>query len=78
MYDPRGAMAKEQPVYKSYLLRLWRETGDGEVIRGEERAVWRASLESPHTGERWGFAGLTDLFGFLERECGPIEPDKPG
>ena len=78
MYDPRGVMAKEQPVHISYLLRLWRATGDGEATRGRESAVWRASLESPHTGERWGFAGLTDLFAFLETECGPIERDKPG
>ena len=76
MVDPEGAMAKEQPVYISYLLRLWRETGSGEHVRGEERAVWRASLESPRTGERWGFGGLTDLFAFLERECGPIERDE--
>jgi hypothetical protein len=30
--------------------------------------VWRASLESPHTGERRGFASTTDLFTFLEQE----------
>ena len=54
-------MGKEQPEYLSYLLRLWRVSGKGE-------AVWRASLESPHTGERHGLANLTDLFAFLEQE----------
>jgi hypothetical protein len=34
----------------------------------DEEAVWRASLESPHTGQRRGFANLTDLFTFLEQE----------
>jgi hypothetical protein len=56
-------MAKQpaQRRYLSYLLRLW-QTGD----RGEQ--VWRASLESPGTGERLGFASLKDLFSFLQAE----------
>jgi hypothetical protein len=53
-------MDREQPDYLSYLLRLWRVS--------DEEAVWRASLESPHTGQRRGFANLTDLFTFLEQE----------
>jgi hypothetical protein len=56
-------MAEKQPDYASYLLRLWR-------ARGEERAAWRASLESPHTGERKGFASLEDLFNFLRQQTG--------
>lgn len=58
-------MDKRQPDYLSYLLRLWR-------VSGEEKAVWRASLESPHTGERRGFANLEDLFAFLEQELGHV------
>ena len=50
----------ERRDYRSYLLRLWR-VGPGE-------AAWRASLESPHTGELTGFANLEDLFAFLETE----------
>jgi hypothetical protein len=50
----------ERRDYRSYLLRLWRV--------GPEEAAWRASLESPHTGEHTGFASLEDLFGFLEKE----------
>lgn len=74
-------MDREQSDYLSYLLRLWRVSGDGETHRGDEeshrgdgkshrmeKTVWRASLENPHTGERQGFANLTDLFIFLEEE----------
>jgi hypothetical protein len=59
--------------YLSYLLRLWRV--------GKEEAAWRASLESPHTGERIGFASLDALFAFLRQqiddeagEKGPVSP----
>jgi hypothetical protein len=45
--------------YVSYLLRLWR-TGS------RKKAVWRASLEDPLTGERQGFASLKELVAFLE------------
>ncbi len=48
----------EQQRYLSYLLRLW-QTSDGED------QVWRASLETPGTGERRGFASLEDVFDFL-------------
>ena len=51
-------MTREQQRYLSYLLRLW-QTSDGE------KQIWRASLESPGTGERRGFASLADLFDFL-------------
>jgi hypothetical protein len=32
--------------------------------------VWRASLESPHTGERQGFSSLAKLVAFLEEQMG--------
>lgn len=47
--------------YMSYLLRMWRSEGD--------RVAWRASLESPLTGERQGFASLKDLFAFLQGQA---------
>ena len=56
-------MSREQRSYISYLLRLWQIRNGGELI-------WRASLESPHTGERRGFANLADLFTFLEKDTG--------
>ena len=47
--------------YLSYMLRLW-ETTDGEDV------IWRASLESPGSGRREGFASLQRLMEFLEAE----------
>jgi hypothetical protein len=49
--------------YLSFLLRLWQSDSHGDLI-------WRASLESPGTGERRGFADLQDLVRFLERQTG--------
>ena len=56
-------MTTEQRRYLAYMLRLWQVSSDGEPI-------WRASLESPHTGERHGFANLEMLFAFLEEQTG--------
>ncbi len=47
--------------YLAFMLRLWQVGGEGEP-------AWRASLESPHTGERRGFASLEALFAFLEEQ----------
>jgi hypothetical protein len=51
------------PDYCTYVLRLWR-------MRGEGAAGWRASLMTPASGERHGFANLDDLFLFLRRQTG--------
>ena len=56
-------MTRQQRSYISYLLRLWQAKSGG-------KRVWRASLESPNTGQRKGFASLMDLFTFLEQETG--------
>jgi hypothetical protein len=60
---PQGS--RERRDYLSYLLRLWREGGEG-------RSVWRASLKSSHTGEEVGFGSLEELFEFLQREMGTL------
>ena len=63
----------EEPDYFSYLLRVWRESGDGASERdaldsqGRMGGVWRASLESPQADDRRGFASLEDLFAFLRK-----------
>jgi hypothetical protein len=62
-------MSREQRHYISYLLRLWQTRSGGELI-------WRASLESPHTRERRGFASLMDMFTFLEKEISSIGEGK--
>lgn len=51
--------------YLSYLLRLW-QASRGDPPR--DPPLWRASLESPQTGVRLGFASLRDLCAFLEEE----------
>lgn len=61
---------RAQSRYLSYLLRLW-QTGDGEEL------VWRASLQSPGSEERQGFASLEDLFDFLEDRTG-LQDDRDG
>ena len=48
----------ECPHRYSYLLRLWRT----DELRGFH---WQASLETPETGERIGFASLEELFAYL-------------
>jgi hypothetical protein len=58
-------MAKQRR-YLSYLLRLW-QTGDS----GQQ--VWRASLESPGTGERRGFVSLREMFDFLLAQTEEVE-----
>ena len=49
----------ESDAYLAYMLRLWR-AGEGD------KPMWRASVESPHTGERRVFADLETLFAFLQ------------
>lgn len=55
-------MTAERRDYVAYMLRLWRTRSEGEW-------VWRASLESPHGGERHGFAGLDALCAFLRKQA---------
>jgi len=48
--------------YFAYMLRLWRS-------ESQDRQQWRASLESPHTGERQVFSSLEQLYAFLSERC---------
>jgi hypothetical protein len=60
-----GKMCATQKTYIAYLLRLWRADGTA----GEEVFdAWRASLESPQTGERIGFGSAGELFAYLRQE----------
>ena len=54
-------MVKKLTGYMAYLLRLWR-------VKEEGKATWRASLQSPQTRERRGFASLDALFDFLQQQ----------
>jgi len=56
-------MNAQQKQYLAYLLRLWR-------VKQNNENGWRASLESPHTGEGHGFASLEFLVEFLREQIG--------
>jgi hypothetical protein len=58
-------MCTVRKTYIAYLVRLWRveETAEREGI-----GAWRASLESPQTGERVGFGSVEELFTYLRQE----------
>ena len=60
-------MSDETHDYQAYMLRVWRTTYKGQW-------QWRASLESPHTGERQSFTSLEQLFAFLKERCEGKEP----
>lgn len=51
----------KQSTYLAYMLRLWQVDRQGQP-------EWRASLESPHTGERLGFADVAQLLAFLQEK----------
>ncbi len=55
-------MTKKGESYLAYMLRLW--------LVDEQGPVWRASLESPHTGERHTFADPRTMLAFLEEKTG--------
>jgi hypothetical protein len=56
-------MGAEQPVYRSYLLRLWQ-------VSAADPSSWRLSLEEVRTHQRHNFASLEQLFAFLIEETG--------
>jgi hypothetical protein len=60
----------QQRRYMSYLLRLWQQSS-GDL------PLWRASLESPQTGKRQGFASLAELLTFLENEICQVVQGQP-
>ena len=67
-------MSEEPDGYQTYVLRLWR-------TRCQGKWQWRASIESPHTGERQVFANLEQLFAYLSEVCNsqvPQMPEVPG
>jgi hypothetical protein len=61
------------PQYRSYLLRFWEERAP---LRGSpDSAVWRFSLEDPHTAERIGFKSLDELVAFLRAQTQRTAPE---
>lgn len=56
-------MGDESPHYRSYVLRCW-----AECERDAEAPLWRFSLEDTRTGQRRGYADLTELMTALRTE----------
>lgn len=56
------------PNYYAYLIRLWRLNNT---------AVWRATLQDPHTGQKYLFDSVESLFSFLNQQLDktPSIPD---
>ena len=52
----------ESDGYQVYLLRLWRAQCRGQW-------EWRATIESPGTGECQSFASLEQLCTYLGEQC---------
>lgn len=48
-----------------YMLRVWTE----EREERDAPAPWRATLEDPRSGRRWGFTDPEALVAFLAEEC---------
>ena len=61
-------MNETQRGYISYLLRLWQAQDNGDW-------VWRASLESPQSGQRWVFATLDDALAFVRTQTSELAAD---
>ncbi len=51
----------QPPRYRSYLLRIWATSDQGQL-------VWRASLENPRDGRCYGFSTLDELCAFLRAQ----------
>ena len=58
------------------MVRLWRVSG-GRSTGGDEKVIWRASVQEALTGERICFACLNDLFSFLQRQTGAESGEAP-
>jgi len=61
-------MASTSRRYRSYLIRLWRSDSD-------DTSIWHASTEDTRTGERRNFAGISQLFCFLEQQTREPQSD---
>ena len=69
MTAPRDATA-----YHAWLLRCWREVGDGLTWP----AIWRCSLEDVHTGARHGFADPAAMMAFVQHILSGDPTDQGG
>jgi len=57
-------LSNKPPNYCSYVLRCWLEA----TPHAGEEAIIHYSLEDPHTGERFMFAGVASMADFLRAQ----------
>lgn len=62
-------MVEKQREYLAYMLRIWSVRDNGKIL-------WRASVENAQTGERRGFASLSDLFEYLQSQAAAMSEPK--
>ena len=58
----------KQPVYQAYLVRMWRDSQQGD---------WRASAQSVEDGEINRFGTVQALLNFLNSQANEGEKDQP-
>lgn len=63
---PADEQSTNTILYRSYLLRLWKE---------HAQEPWRASLQNARDGAKHGFASLESMVAFL---CTQTDDDEPG
>jgi hypothetical protein len=49
---------------------LWQVKGEKKKGKTNHEMVWRASLDSPQTGDRVGFKNLELLFDYIRKKTG--------
>ena len=66
----------ESVTYISFLVRLWREPSQETSAPSVE---WQSEVECIQTNQRWAFATLDELLGFLRQYAQELAaPDRSG
>ena len=52
-------------TYHSFLVRLWREP---DAERAAVALDWQSEIEHIQSGQRWTFATLDEMLGFLRQQ----------
>jgi hypothetical protein len=61
-------------VYRSFLVRLWRDPGSQAP---ERPTAWQGEVEHIQSGRRLTFNSLDDLLDFLRRQVTALENGQP-
>ena len=64
-------MSRSPPIYRSYLIRLWRLDNAGQP-------VWRAALQEPGTETQISFASPAALWAYLIAQIELLASEEAG